>query len=313
MNRSDIGLIGLAVMGENLVLNMESKGFTVSVFNRTVAKVDQFISGRARGKRIIGTRSIEEFTRSLMTPRKIMLMVKAGRPVDEFIEQLLPLLEKGDIIIDGGNSHYPDSTRRTEYLEGKGLRFVGTGVSGGEEGALLGPSIMPGGSPSAWEHVKPIFQSIAAKVNDGTPCCDWVGEKGAGHFVKMVHNGIEYGLMQAYAEGFDIMKSKQEFNLDLHQVAEIWRYGTVIRSWLLDLIADALARDQDLADIKGWVADSGEGRWTVFEAIDQDVPAPVITLALMMRLVSRQEESFSAKLLAALRNQFGGHVVKKDK
>ena len=200
MKKADIGLIGLAVMGENLVLNMESKGFTVAVFNRTVEKVDAFLKGRAKGKNIIGTHSFEELVSSLERPRKVTLMVKAGKPVDDFIEMLIPHLEEGDIIIDGGNSYFPDTIRRTKYLAGKGILFIGTGVSGGEEGALKGPSIMPGGNPKAWQYVKPIFQGIAAKVEDGTPCCDWVGEDGAGHFVKMVHNGIEYGDMQMISE-----------------------------------------------------------------------------------------------------------------
>lgn len=192
---ADIGLIGLAVMGENLVLNMESRGYTVAVFNRTVAKVDKFVNGRGAGKNFIAARSVEELVKSLERPRKVMLLVKAGQAVDDFIEQIMPHLEPGDIIIDGGNTHFPDTNRRTAYVESKGFLFIGTGVSGGEEGALLGPSIMPGGSKAAWEHVKPIFQSISAKVEDGSPCCDWVGENGAGHFVKMVHNGIEYGDM----------------------------------------------------------------------------------------------------------------------
>ncbi|MFQ5752986.1 MAG: NAD(P)-binding domain-containing protein, partial [bacterium] len=193
MQKQDIGLIGLAVMGENLVLNMESRGFSVAVYNRTISKVDNFINGRAKGKQIKGCQSIQELADSLQKPRKVMLMVKAGKPVDDFIELLLPHLEPGDIIIDGGNSHFPDSIRRTKYLEERGFLFIGTGVSGGEEGVLTGPSIMPGGSADAWPHVKPIFQAIAAKVEDDTPCCEWVGSNGAGHFVKMVHNGIEYG------------------------------------------------------------------------------------------------------------------------
>ena len=196
MKKSDIGLIGLAVMGENLVMNMESKGFTVSVYNRTADKVTKFIEGRAKGKNIAAAYSLEELTAGLEKPRKVMMMIKAGSAVDDMIERLIPLLEPGDIIIDGGNSHFPDTARRTEYVQSKGLLYVGTGVSGGEEGALKGPSMMPGGSPAAWEHVKPILQAICAKVEDGSPCCDWVGENGAGHFVKMVHNGIEYGDMQ---------------------------------------------------------------------------------------------------------------------
>ncbi|HRZ17403.1 MAG TPA: NAD(P)-binding domain-containing protein, partial [Candidatus Hydrogenedentes bacterium] len=198
--KMDIGLIGLAVMGENLVLNMESKGFGVSVFNRTVQKVDDFIGGRGAGKRFYGAHSIEDLCASLKRPRKVMLLVKAGSAVDDFIELLLPHLEPGDIIIDGGNSHFPDTIRRTQYVEGKGLLYIGTGVSGGEEGALLGPSMMPGGSPAAWPHVKDIFQTICAQTDAGEPCCDWVGEGGAGHFVKMVHNGIEYGDMQMICE-----------------------------------------------------------------------------------------------------------------
>ncbi|MGD9557071.1 MAG: NAD(P)-binding domain-containing protein, partial [Mangrovibacterium sp.] len=203
---ADIGLIGLAVMGENLVLNMESKGFTVAVYNRTVDKVDKFVNGRGAGRNFIGAHSIEELTASLKKPRKVMMLVKAGQPVDDFIEQLIPHLEPGDIIIDGGNSHFPDTIRRARYVESKGLLYIGTGVSGGEEGALLGPSMMPGGSPAAWPHVKEIFQAVAAKVEDGSPCCDWVGEGGAGHFVMMVHNGIEYGDMQIINEAYHMMK-----------------------------------------------------------------------------------------------------------
>ena len=205
--KADIGLIGLAVMGENLVLNMERNGFTVAVFNRTVEKVDRFINGRGKEKNFIGARTIEDFVASLERPRKVVMLVKAGRPVDDFIELLLPHLEEGDIIIDGGNSHFPDSIRRTRYVESKGLLFIGTGVSGGEEGALLGPSIMPGGSPAAWPHVKEIFQAVSAKVEDGTPCCDWVGSDGAGHFVKMVHNGIEYGDMQLICEAYMLIRA----------------------------------------------------------------------------------------------------------
>ncbi|OGU29639.1 MAG: phosphogluconate dehydrogenase (NADP(+)-dependent, decarboxylating) [Ignavibacteria bacterium GWA2_55_11] len=314
MNRSDIGLIGLAVMGENLVLNMESKGFTVSVFNRTVAKVDQFISGRARGKRIIGTRSIEEFTRSLMTPRKIMLMVKAGRPVDEFIEQLLPLLEKGDIIIDGGNSHYPDSTRRTEYLEGKGFRFVGTGVSGGEEGALLGPSIMPGGSPSAWEHVKPIFQSIAAKVNDGTPCCDWVGEKGAGHFVKMVHNGIEYGDMQLICEAYLLMREYLGMTADeMSGVFADWNRRE-LDSYLVQITSEILAhKDVDGSPLVDKILDTagqkGTGKWTGVAALDLGIPLTLIGEAVFARCLSavKEERVKASRVLSGPKHSFTGN------
>ncbi len=205
--KADIGLIGLAVMGENLVLNMERNGFTVAVYNRTIEKVDKFIHGRGKDKKFIGAHSIEEFVASLERPRKVMMLVKAGKPVDDFIDLLLPHLEEGDIIIDGGNSHFPDTIRRTRFVESKGMLFIGTGVSGGEEGALMGPSIMPGGSALAWPHVKEIFQAISAKVEDGTPCCDWVGDDGAGHFVKMVHNGIEYGDMQLISEAYNLMKN----------------------------------------------------------------------------------------------------------
>jgi len=204
LKKADIGLIGLAVMGENLVVNMESKGFTVAVFNRTTEKVGKFVNGRAAGKNIIGCHSLKELVDNLEKPRKVFMMVKAGQAVDDMIEQLLPLLDDGDILIDGGNSHFPDTIRRTAYVESKGKLYIGTGVSGGEEGALKGPSMMPGGSPAAWPYVKPIFQSICAKVEDGSPCCDWVGENGAGHFVKMVHNGIEYGDMQLICEAYQL-------------------------------------------------------------------------------------------------------------
>ncbi|HTP12784.1 MAG TPA: decarboxylating NADP(+)-dependent phosphogluconate dehydrogenase, partial [Bacteroidota bacterium] len=244
--KADIGLVGLAVMGENLVLNMESKGFTVAVFNRTVEKVDHFLNGRGKGKKLIGAHTILELAGSLKSPRKVMLMVKAGKAVDDFIELLLPHLERGDIIIDGGNSHFPDTIRRTQYLESKGLLFIGTGVSGGEEGALHGPSIMPGGSPAAWPHVKPIFQSIAAKVADGTPCCDWVGENGAGHFVKMVHNGIEYGDMQLICEAYQIMKELLGLTApEMHEVFRKWNQGA-LDSYLIEITRDILAfKDSD--------------------------------------------------------------------
>src|SRR5579875_2444929 len=223
---ADIGLIGLAVMGENLVLNMESHGFTVAVFNRTTSKVDAFVAGRAQEKKIVGTHSLPELVAALKSPRKIMIMVKAGSAVDEVIQELVPLLQPGDILIDGGNSHFPDSTRRTRELEAKGLLFLGTGVSGGEEGALKGPSIMPGGNPKAWPHVKPIFQAIAAKVADGTPCCDWVGPEGAGHYVKMVHNGIEYGDMQLICEAYQVMRDLLGMEPDaIHEVFARWNQG----------------------------------------------------------------------------------------
>jgi len=237
---ANIGLIGLAVMGENLVLNMESKGFTVAVFNRTVAKVDKFLNGRGAGKNFIGAHSIEELCASLERPRKVMMLVKAGQPVDDFIELLLPHLEAGDIIIDGGNSHFPDTIRRTKYVESKGLYYIGTGVSGGEEGALLGPSIMPGGSPEAWPHVKEIFQAIAAKVEDGSPCCEWAGENGAGHFVKMIHNGIEYGDMQIITEAYHLMKKLLGMNnKEMHEVFKKWNTGA-LDSYLIVITRDIL-------------------------------------------------------------------------
>ena len=246
MSKADVGLVGLAVMGENLVLNMESKGFTVAVFNRTVSKVDDFVNGRAKGKNILGAHSVEEFVSLLKRPRKVMIMVKAGKAVDDFIEQILPHLEPGDILIDGGNTHYPDTIRRTAYVESKGMLYVGTGVSGGEEGALKGPSIMPGGSPAAWPQVKPIFQAIAAKTDDGTPCCDWVGENGAGHFVKMVHNGIEYGDMQLICEAYDILKNVLGMSaFEMHDVFAEWNKGE-LDSYLIEITRDILGfKDED--------------------------------------------------------------------
>ncbi len=234
-------------------------------------------------------------------------MVPAGAPTEEVVGELTDLLEPGDIIIDGGNSNYKDTMRRATEAADKGVYFVDVGTSGGVWGLAEGYSMMVGGRSEAVEQIRPALETLAPGPELG-----WghMGPSGSGHFVKMVHNGIEYGLMQAYAEGFEIMRAKEEFDLDLHQVAEVWRFGSVVRSWLLDLTANALAEDQELSDIRGWVADSGEGRWTVFESIDLDVPAPVISLALQMRFVSRLDESYAAKLLAAMRNQFGGHAVK---
>lgn len=240
MKKADIGLVGLAVMGENLVMNMESKGFTVAVYNRTTEKVKNFVEGRAAGKNIIGTYSIEELVENLEKPRKIMMMVKAGAAVDQLIDQLIPHLEAGDILIDGGNSHFPDTIRRTQYVESKGLLYIGTGVSGGEEGALKGPSMMPGGSPAAWPYVKPIFQAICAKVEDGSPCCDWVGENGAGHFVKMVHNGIEYGDMQLICEAYQLMRDGLGMSAEeMHQVFADWN-KTELDSYLIEITRDIL-------------------------------------------------------------------------
>lgn len=314
MNKADIGLIGLAVMGENLVLNMERNGFTVAVYNRTTEKVDNFISGRGKGKNIIGCHSIEELIASLKTPRKIMLMVKAGKPVDDFIELLIPHLEKGDIIIDGGNSHFPDSIRRTKYLEEKELLFIGTGVSGGEEGALNGPSIMPGGSPKAWEYVKPIFQSIAAKVEDGTPCCDWVGENGAGHFVKMVHNGIEYGDMQLITEAYQIMKDLLGMNADeMHQVFKEWNEGE-LQSYLIEITRDILAyKDEDGQPLIDKILDTagqkGTGKWTVLASLDAGAPLTLIGEAVYARTLSslKDDRVGASKVLSGPIPKFNGN------
>jgi len=294
-NKSDIGLVGLAVMGENLVMNMESKGYSVSVFNRTVEKVSAFINGRAKGKNITGTYSLQEFVDSLKKPRKIMLMVKAGKPVDDFIDMLIPYLDKGDIIIDGGNSHFPDTMRRTKYVEEKGLLYIGTGVSGGEEGALKGPSLMPGGSPEAWPHVKPIFQAIAAKVEDGSPCCDWVGENGAGHFVKMVHNGIEYGDMQLICEAYHMMKILLGMTPDeMHEVFDEWNKGE-LNSYLIEITRDILAyKDEDGESIVDKILDTagqkGTGKWTAIAALDEGIPLTLIGEAVFSRCLSAMKE-----------------------
>ncbi|MEX2191086.1 MAG: decarboxylating NADP(+)-dependent phosphogluconate dehydrogenase [Bacteroidota bacterium] len=311
--KADIALVGLAVMGENLVLNMESRGFTVAVFNRTVEKVDQFVQGRGKGKDIIGTKSIPELVQALKKPRKIMLMVKAGKPVDDFIEQLIPHLEKGDIIIDGGNSHFPDTIRRTRSLEEKGLLFIGTGVSGGEEGALLGPSIMPGGSPAAWPHVKPIFQSIAAKMDDGTPCCDWVGENGAGHFVKMVHNGIEYGDMQLICEAYQIMKELLGMSAgEMHEVFKKWNTGD-LDSYLIEITRDILAyEDADGSALVDKILDTagqkGTGKWTSAVSLDLGIPLTLISEAVFARCLSamKGERTAAAKVLKGPGASFSG-------
>ena len=293
--KADIGLIGLAVMGENLVLNMESKGFTVAVYNRTVEKVDRFMNGRGKNKNFIGGHTIEEFVASLERPRKVMMLVKAGQPVDDFIELLLPHLEEGDIIIDGGNSHFPDSIRRTKYVESKGMLFIGTGVSGGEEGALLGPSIMPGGSADAWPHVKEIFQAVSAKVEDGTPCCDWVGNDGAGHFVKMVHNGIEYGDMQLISEAYNLMKNLLGMNADeMHRVFSEWNDGD-LDSYLIEITRDILAyKDEDgealVEKILDTAGQKGTGKWTGVEALNLGIPLTLIGESVFARCLSAQKE-----------------------
>jgi 6-phosphogluconate dehydrogenase len=303
MGNADIGLIGLAVMGQNLVLNMDDHGFTVAVFNRTVSKVDEFLAGEARGTRVRGARSLEELVEMLARPRRVMLMVKAGRPVDDFIEQLLPLLEPGDIVIDGGNSNYADSIRRTAFLESKGLLFIGTGVSGGEEGARRGPSIMPGGSPAAWPHVRPIFQAIAAKVkrSDGgeDPCCDWVGENGAGHYVKMVHNGIEYGDMQLICEAYHLMREGLGMDADaIRRVMAAWNRGK-LDSYLIGITADILGRkDTDGRPLVDKILDTagqkGTGKWTGISALDQGIPLTMIVEAVLSRSLSALKEERTA-------------------
>jgi 6-phosphogluconate dehydrogenase len=314
--KADIGLIGLAVMGQNLVLNMDDHGFTVAVYNRTTSKVDRFLANEAKGTRVIGTHSIEELVANLKRPRRIMIMVKAGWPVDATIEQLLPYLERGDIIIDGGNSHFPDSIRRTKDLGEKGLYFIGTGVSGGEEGARFGPSIMPGGSPEAWPHVKQIFQSISAKVEDGTPCCDWVGQDGAGHFVKMVHNGIEYGDMQLISEAYHLMKDVLELNYPQMQTtfAE-WNRG-VLDSYLIEITADILGYlDEDGAPLVEKILDSagqkGTGRWTAISALDLGIPLSLIAEAVLARSLSalKDERLAASQVLSGPQPRFDGDAA----
>jgi 6-phosphogluconate dehydrogenase len=310
---SDIGLVGLAVMGENLILNMESKGFTVTAYNRSVDKVTNFIEGRAAGKNIRGAESIEELVASLEKPRKIMLMVKAGAPVDAFIEQLIPHLDKGDIIIDGGNTHFPDTNRRVEYLREKGIHFIGAGVSGGEEGALIGPSIMPGGAPEAWEYVKPIFQGISAKVEDGSPCCDWVGENGAGHFVKMVHNGIEYGDMQLLCEAYQIMKELLGMSADeIHKVFAEWN-NTELDSYLVEISRDIMAyKDEDGEPLVEKILDTagqkGTGKWTGVVALDFGVPLTLIAESVFARCISalKDERVEASKVLTGPAKNFTG-------
>ncbi len=293
---ADVGLIGLAVMGENLVLNMESHGYTVAVYNRTTAKVDEFVAGRGRGKNVVGCHDVVHLVAALKRPRKIMIMVKAGPPVDAVIDQLTPILEPGDILIDGGNSYFPDTTRRTKALKEKGFLFVGTGVSGGEEGALKGPSIMPGGDPAAWESVRPIFQSIAAKVADGTPCCDWVGQEGAGHYVKMVHNGIEYGDIQLINEAYHLMKATLGLDAgQLHDVFDRWNSGP-LDSYLIEITRDIFAVKDEATGrpmvdlILDAAGQKGTGKWTVTSALDLGVPLTLIGEAVFSRCLSAQKD-----------------------
>jgi 6-phosphogluconate dehydrogenase len=298
----EIGMVGLGKMGANMTARLLKGGHSVVAFDRNAPNV---IAAVDQGAKSI--ESLEQMASALIPPRAAWVMVPAGEPTEKVITDLAASFDEGDTVIDGGNSNYKDTIRRAEALRGRGVQLVDVGTSGGVWGLTEGYSMMVGGEEGAVERLKPILETLAPGTEEG-----WgrVGPSGSGHFVKMVHNGIEYGLMQAYAEGFEILQKKEQFDLDLHQVAEIWRFGSVVRSWLLDLTAAALEEDASLSELEGWVADSGEGRWTVADAIDLDVPAPVITMSLLMRLVSRQDESYAAKLLAAMRNQFGGHAVK---
>ncbi len=300
----DLGIIGLGRMGYNMAIRLLKSGHRVIGNARTKKTVDSIVSKGAEG-----AYSLDELIKKLEPPRKIWLMIPAGAPVDKTIEALLPRLETSDIIIDGGNSNYKDTLRRANMLKEKGIHFVDVGTSGGIWGLSEGYCMMVGGEKEVVENLKPIFMALAPAPDKGW---GYVGSNGAGHFVKMIHNGIEYGLMQAYAEGFSLMKKKEEFKLDMYRIAEIWRYGSVIRSWLLDLTANALSKDSDLTDVIPYVQDSGEGRWTVFEAIDLDVSAPVITMSLLRRLSSRDEESYADKLLSLMRESFGGHAVRRN-
>jgi 6-phosphogluconate dehydrogenase len=317
MKKADIGLIGLAVMGQNLVLNMNDHGFTVAVFNRTVSKVDEFLASGAKGTQVIGTHSLEELVNVLKKPRLVMLMIQAGKPVDDFIELLLQYLQPGDIIIDGGNSNYNDTIRRTAYVETKGLLYIGTGVSGGEEGARHGPSIMPGGSPAAWEYVKPIFQSIAAKVKraDGgeDACCDWVGENGAGHYVKMVHNGIEYGDMQLTCEAYQLMKEGLGMTpTQMHEVFNEWNKGK-LDSYLIEITRDILGfQDEDGQPLVEKILDvaeqKGTGKWTGISALDMGIPLTMVVEAVFGRSLSalKDERTVASKVLAGPNFQIDG-------
>jgi 6-phosphogluconate dehydrogenase len=317
MSKADIGLIGLAVMGENLVLNMESHGFTVAVFNRTVSKVDAFVNGNGKGKKFIGCHSIEELCANLERPRKVMMLVKAGQAVDDFIEMLIPHLEPGDVIIDGGNSHFPDTIRRAKYVESKGLLYIGTGVSGGEEGALRGPSMMPGGSPAAWPAVKNIFQSICAKSPQGEPCCDWVGENGAGHFVKMVHNGIEYGDMQMICETYHMMKEALGLsNAEMHEILAEWNKGE-LDSYLIEITRDILGyKDEQGAEVVDLILDTagqkGTGKWTAIAALDEGQPLTLIGEAVFARCLSaiKDERVEAARRIKGRVGKFRGDKTK---
>ena len=299
-----LGMVGLGKMGANMTKRLLQDGHSIIVTDLNEAAI-----AAAEDDGATGATDLSALVHKLDKPRAVWVMVPSGAPTESTIDELGGLLSAGDIIIDGGNSNYKDSVRRGQELRKKDIHFVDVGTSGGVWGLAEGYSMMIGGDQVAVDQLRPVFESLAPGVDKG-----WghVGPVGAGHFVKMVHNGIEYGLMQAYAEGFEIMRAKESFGLDMHQIAEIWRFGSVVRSWLLDLVAEALGENPDLDGIKGYVSDSGEGRWTVFEAIDQDIPAPVITLSLLARFISRQEDSYAAKLLAAMRNKFGGHAIKHE-
>ncbi|HRX41584.1 MAG TPA: decarboxylating NADP(+)-dependent phosphogluconate dehydrogenase [Clostridia bacterium] len=317
MKKYDIGLIGLAVMGENLVLNMESKGFSVAVYNRTVEKVESFLEGRAKGKNIAGAFTLGELVDKLKKPRKVMMMVKAGSAVDTIIDHLIPLLEKGDIIIDGGNSNFNDTIRRTARVEESGLLYIGTGVSGGEEGALKGPSIMPGGSNAAWPYVRDIFQAVSAKVEDGSPCCEWVGENGAGHYVKMVHNGIEYGDMQLICETYQMMKDLLGMDADgMHDVFAAWNKGE-LDSYLIEITRDILAyKDEDGEPLVEKILDTagqkGTGKWTGISALEEGVPLTLIAEAVFARCLSamKDERVIASKVLEGPVASFTGDKEK---
>ena len=300
----ELGMIGLGRMGANMTERLLSGGHRVVAHDRNVEAIKRLVD-----KGVVRADSLEALAATLSLPRAIWLMVPSGDPVDQTIQALTPHLTPDDVVVDGGNSNYKDTLRRAAVLKGSGIHFVDVGTSGGIWGLTEGYSLMVGGNPEAVARLRPIFQTLAPALDKG-----WghVGPSGAGHFVKMIHNGIEYGLMEAYAEGFALLKRKSDFKLDLHHIAEIWRCGSVVRSWLLDLIAGALSENPDLRGIKPYVEDSGEGRWTVAEAIDLDVSTPVITLSLLRRLRSREEEPFADRLLAMMRYQFGGHRVKKE-
>jgi len=299
-----LGIIGLGKMGSNMARRLHRGGHEVLVYNRTAEKSAEL----AASEGVTASYSLDELIGNLQSPRIIWVMVPAGKPTEDMLNSVADLLDPGDILVDGGNSNFNDTIQHAKSLEQRQIKFVDAGTSGGIWGLTEGYSMMVGGDNDTVEYLRPIIETLAPGPDKG-----WghVGPHGAGHYVKMVHNGIEYGMMEALAEGFEIMYAHKEFDLDLHKIGEIWQYGSVVRSWLLDLTTNALADDQDLSGIKDWVADSGEGRWTILDAINNDIPAPVITLALIRRFESRQESSYSAKLLAAMRNQFGGHAIKK--